>query len=205
MAQEDNGEDKELLQMESVLQQHRAEAVRTRLILYSDELRKLQTQYTAAGEATAATAVQKELDAAALAVKRLAAIARGQAEPPETSEMKPEGPLSSAALAAKKIDGIIAKFSQTKGDGPAARPVLAGQVRPRILKIEKAARNPAYASCEGADYWAYEPAYAVWTISDLPPGDYDIQLRYSAGADSGGKAVVKLIEADRPGGRDRFQ
>lgn len=184
-------EDRELRQMDSRLQEQRAVAARTRLMLYSDELRKLQSQYTATGEATAAVAVQKELDAVALAVKRLAAIARGQAGPPESGELKEDEKVSDAALAAKRIDAIIAKFSQAKGDGPAARNAQAGQMRARLLKIERASKNPGFSQYEGSSYWAYDSSYAVWTLDDLAPGEYEIVLRYSGSAVSGGKAVVK--------------
>ena len=184
-------EDRELRQMEARLQEQRAGAARTRLILYSDELRKLQAHYTAAGEAAAAVAVQKELDAVALAMKRLAAIAQGQAGPPEAAELKEVGKVSDAALAAKRIDAIIAKFSQAKGDDPAGRHALAGQLRARLLKIEKASKNPAYSEFEGSSYWAYNSSYAEWTLNDLAPGDYEVVLRYTASAISGGKAVVK--------------
>lgn len=184
-------EDRELRQMEARLQEQRANAARTRLLLYSDELRKLQSQYTAAGEATAATAVEKELEAVAHAMKRLAAIARGQAGPPEASELKDGEKVSDAALAAKRIDAIIAKFRQANADDPAARNALPGQLRARVLKIEKASKNPGYAGYEGSSYWAYESSYAAWTLDDLAPGEYEIVLRYFPGAGSGGKAVVK--------------
>ena len=114
-AQDADGEDKEIQRMESVLQQNRAEAVRARLVLYSDELRKLHTKYTAAGETGAAAAVQKELDAAALAVKRLSAIILSREEPPEAGELKKDERLSGTALAARRIDAILAGFSQASG------------------------------------------------------------------------------------------
>ena len=187
----DENADVELDQMESRLQEQRAVAMRGRLILFSDELRKLQAQYQAAGDVVSAAAVQSELDSAAFAVKRLGIIARGQSEPPETGELKEDEKLSSAALAARRIDAIAAKFNQPRTDGPAVKKVLTGQMRPRILKIEKAAKNPGYSSYEGGSYWAYESSYAGWTLNDLAAGDYEIQLRYSASTESGGKALIK--------------
>ena len=187
----DQNADLELDQMESRLQEQRAAAMRGRLILFSDELRKLQAQYKAAGDAASAAAVQSELDSTALAVKRLSNIARSQSEPPEAGELKDDEKLSSAALAARRIDAIAAKFNQPQTDSPAAKSALTGQMRPRILKMEKAAKTPGYSSYEGGGYWAYESSYAGWTLNDLTPGEYQIQLRYSSGPESGGKAVVK--------------
>lgn len=187
----DENADVELDQMESRLQEQRATAMRVRLILFSDELRKLQAQYKAAGDAVSAAAVQSELDSAALAVKRLSNIAQGQSEPPETGELKEDEKISSAALAARRIDAIAAKFNQPRTDVPAAKNVLTGQMRPRILKIEKASKTPGYSSYEGGSYWAYESSFAGWTLNDMAPGDYEIQLRYSASTESGGKAVIK--------------
>ena len=185
------GEDKELRQMETSLQEQRAGAVCARLILYGDELRTLKAQFTAGGEPVAAAAVQTELDAVTLAVTRLTSIARGEGGPPEAGELKPDEKLSSTALAARRIDAIIAKFSQRASESPGERNSPALPLRPRVLRMTSAATNPGYSSYKGGSYWAYGAAYAVWTLNDLAPGDYEIQLRYSAGIDSGGKAVIK--------------
>ncbi len=188
---QDKGNDMELLQMESRLQEQRAGAMGSRLTLYCDELRKLHAQFNAAGENASADAVQQELDNMTLAVKRLTSIASDQAGPPELGELKPDEKLSGAALAARRIDAVIAPFSQAAGDGPAERNAPAGQTRPRNLRMSTAVTNPVYSTSKGGSYWTHPSAYAVWTLNDLAPGDYEVQLRYSAGTDSGGKAVVK--------------
>lgn len=185
------GEDQELRQMETRLQEQRAGALCARLILYSDELRKLKAQFTAAGEPASAAAVQTELDAVTLAVTSLTSLARGEGGPPEAGELKPDEKLSSTALAARRIDAIIAKFSPRADESPGERNTPALPLRPRVLRITSAATNPGYSSHKGSNYWSYGSAYAVWTLNDLAPGEYEIQIRYSAGIDSGGKAVVK--------------
>ncbi len=188
---QDEGGDRELLQLESRLQEQRADAMGNRLTLYCDELRKVHAQLKAAADDASAAAVQQELDQMTLAVKRLTSIARGHAGPPEPGELKPDEKLSSAALAARRIDAVIAPFSQAAGEGPAEQNSPPGQTRLRVLKMNTAGTNPGLSTSKGGSYWTYPSAYAVWTLNDLAPGDYEVQLRYSAGIDSGGKAVVK--------------
>src|SRR6187397_2920566 len=70
--------DKELAALETRLQTERAAAIHDRLILYSDELQKLEAQYNAASDNTGIFAVQQERITVDLAMKRLEAIASGK-------------------------------------------------------------------------------------------------------------------------------
>lgn len=193
-AQQAAAEDRELAILETRLQEQRAAAIRARLILYTDELQALQTQFANAGDSASADAVQRELETARLAVKRLTAIARGRADPAVADELKDGEPLNATALAAKRIDGIIARFDPDLSNAPAApgRILSASPPRQRVLRMERATRNPEYAEYDGASYWAYESSYAAWTVEDMAPGEYEVILRYSAGENTGGKAVVKI-------------
>ncbi|HWB05650.1 MAG TPA: hypothetical protein VG796_21705 [Verrucomicrobiales bacterium] len=184
--------DRELDVLEARLQKERATAIHARLTLYTDELNKLLAQYNAASETDNAAAVQEELRTVELAMKRLAAISKGEKEPAAPDEPKPKEPLSDTALAAKRIDAIIARFSKAAVPlNPAAAP--SGPPRPRLLKMDKAVKSREHASAEGASYWSYANSYAVWSMDDLVPGEYEVTIRYT-GAKSGGKATVRIAK-----------
>ena len=187
--------DRELAVLESRLQAERAAAVRARLILYTDELQKLETQYTTAGDTAAASAVQEERKSVDLAMKRLEAIAKGKTEPAEPGELKPKEVLDDTTLAARRINAIIAQFSSARTEpGPAPdRDSPPGQTRSRVFKMNNAVRNREHAKLEGASYWAYDNSYAVWSPDDLIPGEYNIVLRYT-GSKCGGKATVRIAK-----------
>ncbi len=185
--------DKELAAMEVRLQADRATAIRARLAVYTDELQKLATLYTAAGEEEDAGLVMEELKTVQADMEQLDAIAKGTVrfpDPPAGKEAEPP-----ATQAAKKINGIIARFTKAKADAPAppGRNVPAGAPRMRQLKMEKALRPPEARGTEGSASWKQEGTYAVWTLDDLAPGDYEISLRYS-GPKSGGTATITLAK-----------
>ncbi|HEX2750229.1 MAG TPA: hypothetical protein VHM91_19635 [Verrucomicrobiales bacterium] len=187
--------DKDLPALEARLQVDRASAIRSRLVLYTDELQKLLSQYTTAGDSDSAAAVQEEMKTVQLAVKRLTAIAKGESEPPEAGEAKET---SETALAAKRINAIIARFSKAKTDpSPLSGNVPSGQAHQRILKMEKAGRNKEYSSSEGSAYWGYESSFATWSLDNLIPGEYEIILRYT-GSKCGGNATVKIGKQSFP-------
>lgn len=103
--------DRELEVAEARLQEQRATAILNRLALYSDELQKLQVQFTDAGDSVSAATVQQELDAARLAIRRLAMIARGQADHSAADELKEGAARNTPALAARRIDAIVSRFN----------------------------------------------------------------------------------------------
>ncbi len=193
LAQDAGGADRILEEMEARLQEQRAAALRTRLIIASDELRQLHARSSAAGDAATAALVKADMEAIDAAVKQLTGMARRQAGPPEPGELKENEKLSATALAKRRIDRILARFTavsreagqQTGATGPAPRA--------HDLKIAKARlRNSFDASDDEGDYWAAAGNYAIWTVPDAVPGKYGLVLRYTAGPDSGGTAVIKL-------------
>ncbi len=194
-AAEEAKPDKDLPALEARLQIDRASAIRARLVLYTDELQKLLSQYTTAGESDSAIAVQEEMKTVQLAIKRLTAIAKGEAEPLEPNEPKEA---SETALAARRVNAIIARFSKAKTDlSPLSGNIPSGQAHQRILKMEKAGRNKDYSSSEASAYWGYESSFATWSLDNLIPGEYEIILRYT-GSKCGGKATVKIGKQSFP-------
>lgn len=191
--QENSSRDRTLEEMEAKLQEQRATAVRTRLVLYSDELEKLHTQYTAAGDTAAVTAVKAEMDAVQLAMRQLAGIARRQNDPAAPEEVKKDEEISAAALAARRINKIVERFNVAK---TAARPAVGAAAGARAqtlnLKVDKAARKSDYADIGSRTYWGYEGVYAHWSLPNLAQGEYEIIFRYNADSETGGKAVVKI-------------
>jgi hypothetical protein len=189
-AQQANLEDRDLKVLEARLQEQRAGAVRSRLILYTDELQKLQSQFAASGDTASADAVKAELEAVRLAMNRVTQIARGQTEPASAEELKDVDAANSTALAAKRINATIAHFDREKSGG-AGRNGSSGPARQHVLKFERAARNRDYSDYQGARYWAHPSSYATWAVDDIAPGDYEVFLRFTAGENAGGKAVIK--------------
>jgi hypothetical protein len=205
-AQEGAGSrDPALEEMDGKLQERRAGAVRARLVLYTDELEKLRAQFTTANDAAAINAVNTELEAAKLAMRQLAAIAKRQAEPVAPGEIEENGELPASVLAARRINKIIQRFSVPKGPGRSVPGASSAAIRQRTLKFDEAARNKDYLGNGSRAYWGYEKAYALWSLKDLAPGDYDMVLRCTADAETGGKAVVKIagskFEVVVPGGQ----
>jgi hypothetical protein len=188
-AQDEPDGDRELAVLESRLQEQRALALRGRLTLYADELDRLHTQFSAAADTRAASAVQSEIEFTRLAIKRLGNIARGQADPPEAGELKEDETLSTAALAARRINGLLARFHKLNAAGAPLPGPAAGPARQRLLRIEKAELKRGYGA--GAEYWAYDSMSASWSLNDMAPGEYEVVLRYTGGGRSGGKAVVR--------------
>jgi hypothetical protein len=188
--------DKELAALETRLQAERAAAIHARLVLYSDELEKLEAQYTAASDTFSASAVQQERTSVGDAMKRLASIADGKIEPAEPDELKPKEVLDNTALAARRIDAIIARFSRARSEPDSAADTSSppGQPGRRTLRMDnKVVKNREHAKLEGSAYWAYDNSYAVWSVNDLAPGEYEVVLRYT-GSKSGGKATVKIAK-----------
>lgn len=191
-AQQPAAVDREMADLEARLQEQRAAAVKTRLTLYTDELEKLRNRLASTGDSQSAAAVTRELDEVRDAINRLVTIASGQAEPPATGETSEGEDASPATLAAKRLNTIIERFTTDGTNDPGAiRSPVAGQARPKILKIENAVRNRDYSSYEGGKYWAYNSSYAVWTVDGMVPGDYEVIVRYSARQEAGGTAVIK--------------
>ena len=203
-AQDDDGRDRPLEELEARLQEQRATALRARLVTYTDELEALHAKFTAAGDAAAATAVKTEMDAATVAMRQLANIARRQADPPAPDEVKADEELSATALAARRINGIIARFTRAKAAPRTTSSAPAFKVRQHILKFDKASRRSGYADSSSREYWGYDEIYALWSVKDIAPGTYEVILRYSADAGTGGKAVVRIagtkLEAAIPKG-----
>jgi hypothetical protein len=137
--------------------------------------------------------VQEEIKTVEVAMKRLAAIASGQKEPAEPGELKPTEVLGDNALAARRIDNVIAQFLRGRTDSPALADSGSPAAQPvkRAFRIEKAIRNKDHSKIEGSAYWAYDNSFAAWSPDDLIPGEYDVFLRYT-GPKSGGKAAVKI-------------
>jgi hypothetical protein len=198
--------DRDLEVLEVRLQGQRAEALGARLALYSDDLLKLSAQLEAAGDAGSAAAVQAELKAIRLAMNRLAAISRGEAEPPSAEELKAGGAQDAAALAARRINAIAARFNRSKpGDPSPAGRVAAAPPPRRVLRFDRAALNSDLTGSNGSHYWASPASYAAWSLANMAPGEYEVMLRCTADHDSGGKAVVKagnqILEVIVPGAK----
>lgn len=192
-SQDDGTEDRELDRADYRLQEQRAAAIRDRLTLYLDELHKLHTQLTAAGDSSGAAAVQREIDFTKGAIKRLTGVIKAQMEPVEASEKKEdEEEISATTLARRRINGIVARFQKLKLEAPPPAPVASDNAaaRQRILKIEKASMK--HSEGTGREYWTYAGRHASWTLDDMIPGDYEIILRFSAGEKGGGAATVRV-------------
>jgi hypothetical protein len=211
-AQEAAGPDRVLEEMESRLQEQRAAALRTRLLIAADELTKLQSQMTASGDAAAVAHVQKDLDGVQHAIKQLANIVRRQADPPAPGELKEDEQLSPTALAKWRIDRIIGQFTVARSEPRPDPGTLPANARTHVLKMDKARlRSGSGAGDVEGDYWIRQGDYALWTVPGLGPGSYDVILRCTAGPDAGGTATVKLagenltvkVPAGEKGGREQ--
>lgn len=190
---EDSSMDGELEKAEMRLQQQRADAVRSRLVLYADELIGLYKQLSAAGDEKGASAVKAEQEAVQAAIRRLTNISKGINEAAaEDEKSKDEDEPSEVMLATRRVNGIINRFTKAKNQSPpeTSATVAAGQGRQKILKIEKASMKRSESG--GRNDWTYKGIHASWTVNDMVPGDYEVILRYSAGEKGGGKALLRV-------------
>jgi len=184
-----NVRDTALEEMDAKLQEQRAAALRTRLVLGTDELTKLQAHYAAAGDAAAAALLKSEVEDVQEAIKQLANIAQRQADPPAPGELAEGEQLSPAALAARRIDRLLAKFAEARSQPRSEPGTPAPAVRSHTLKMDKARLR---SSDDEGDYWSHPGNYALWAVPELAPGRYEVILRYTAGPESGGKVVLKI-------------
>jgi len=195
LAANDYAPDRALEEQEARLQVQRATALHARLITFTDELDKLHAKLAAAGDTAGAAMVEAELDAVKIAMERLAGIARFQTDPAAAGEVGENEQISPAALAARRINAIVKRFTAASAPAPVrpAAPAGSGTARPRVLRMDKARIHSDYAKYrDSAAYWGYESTYAQWTLTDLTSGEYEVVVRYSAGPDAGGKAVIKV-------------
>jgi hypothetical protein len=192
-AQEDSTVTDPLETLRFRLQEQRATALRSRLVIYTDEVQKLRTAWAAANDDSRVRAADTELAEIQKALRILStpAIERLDDEKAEDSENK----RAPSVVLARRVDGVVKRFDEATREAPLASTPGAGRSRVRFLKIEDARKAESSGTYEdGRDYWIYDGSAASWTLTDLQPGLYDVEVRYSCG-ENGGSAVMNLKAA----------
>ena len=203
-----------LTELEARYAGDRAVCLRLVLARYADELAGLQQQMLQAGDATAAARVQLERDRI-LPALGLPATAAEDADEFAAFEVEAPAPLlpqTAPVTVPADLDAILKTLLPPARDTAVAG--TPGQTRPapgagnparggrRFLRMSGAQLQGTYDPLYGYIYWSRGHA-ASWTLNDLPPGTYQLKIRYSCDDKLGGgklKATfgTSTVEAEVP-------
>ena len=186
-----------LTELEARYAGDRAVCLRLVLARYADELTALQQQLLQAGDASGAARVQLECDRLVPALGLPAAATEDADEFGAFEDVAPVPllPQTAPVTLPADLDGILKTLlPAAPASAPAATP---GQTRPasssgnagkggrRFLRMSGAQLQGTYDPLYGYIYWSGGRS-ASWTLNDLPPGTYQLQLRYTCDDKLGG-------------------
>ena len=186
-----------LTELEARYAEDRAVSLRLVLARYADDLERLQTNMLEAGDVSGAARVLLERD------RILPAL--GLPAPPEEEADEfavfeelppaPAVPLSAPAATPRDLDALLKTLMPPAPVTTAANPGNAGKPAPsptspgrggrRLLRMANAQLLGTYDPVYGYVYWSAGRS-ASWTVNDLPPGSYKLQLRYACDSKEGG-------------------
>ena len=185
-----------LTDLEKRYGEDRAAALRLVLARYTDELAALQKLLLEAGDTAGAARVQLERDRIFPALG-LPAVSAENAdefaafEEPAAAPVLPPGNLSATpgdleSILKTLLPPAPSTTAAVTPAGPAKPPVpgTAGAGR-RLLRMATAQLSGTYDPVYGYVYWSGGRS-ASWTLSDLLPGFYKLQLRYMCDDEAGG-------------------
>lgn len=187
----------EFSELEKQHQKERAAALRGVLAKYADDLERLENQLTGSGDLKGAARVRMERDRI-LPVLGLPMAEEAGADDFSLFEEEPElGPSTAPLPAAGELDALIQSLlAPSQPAGPSgsegnASPSSPAPVPRRILRMAGAQLVGSYDPVYGYVYWTSNRT-ALWTVADLPPGQYEIVLRYACDARNGGGGKVEV-------------
>jgi len=195
--------DPALRALEQNYAQERAAAMRRVLALYVDELEVLEKSLTAAGDATGAARVRLEHDRV-LPALGLSAVSSSDADEFAAFEDELPVPALKPVPAAPPADfeAILNTLRPAPATpagegktpaGPSGSPPGNPKGAKRLLRMGNAKLEDSFDPTAGHEYW-YSSRTASWTLNDLPPGSYQLVLRYACDErdKGGGKLKVRF-------------
>ncbi len=200
-ASEGKTPDPALSALEQNYAQERAAAMRRVLARYVDELEVLEKSLAAAGDTTGAARVRLEHDRV-LPALGLSAVSSSDADDFAAFEEEAPVPALKPVPAAPPADfeAILNTLrpapATTAGDGktpagPSASPAGNLKGAKRLLRMGNAKLEGTYDPTAGYEYW-YSTKTASWTLNDLPPGSYQLVLRYACHERDRGGGKLKV-------------
>ena len=178
----------------------RAGALRRVLARYVDELEALEKSLVTAGDASGAARVRLERDRVLPALGLPVVTADDASEFAAFEEETTPAPVPPVpAVLPGDLQAILqtllpAGAAPAPPEGAAPAPPGSGAMVPgrgtkRLLRMSNAQLQGTYEPLSGHYYWTRGKS-ASWTLNDLPPGSYQLVLRYACdGNDDGGGKV----------------
>ncbi len=196
---------KALTELETRYAEDRAVSLRLVLARYADDLVRLQSKMVQAGDTAGAARVQLERDRIMPALG-LPVVPEGEADEFAVFDEAPTNPalpLTAPPVPPRDMDELLKTLMPAAPVAAPAQPALGGAVTTtaptsggrasrRVLRMANASLLGSYDPVYGYVYWSAGRS-ASWTVNDLPPGTYQLRLRYTCDSkEGGGKLSVKF-------------
>lgn len=186
-ASADETPDPELDRVVAGFRQQRVDAKRTAFAAYADQLRHMEADFSAKGDAAAAAKARQEYRAI---LEKLDAVSGKSASPKGDGESK-------RPATRQKEDDLDSIFGGKKGDDDPAESTAPRRDGVVMLRIRDAKTYPQ--GKPDRSFWSAPGATVKWTLQDVPPGSYRVRLVFvGASGESGGKGEVLVGESPVP-------